>query len=113
MVKEAGEDRGDQIKFIKEIMEDVEKLGQNATHTEASPDEGGVHQHKASKTQGTLPRAQKASPTAHRGGRHQACHHDKTGQGGSAISEHSTHWITVDGPLLELQLMGGERHQLQ
>jgi hypothetical protein len=63
MVKEAGEDRGDQINFIEEIMENVEKLGQNATHTEASPDEGGVHQHKASKTQGTLPGAQKASPT--------------------------------------------------
>ncbi len=63
MVKEAGEDRGDQIKFIKEIVEDIEKLGQNATHTGASPDEGGVHQHKAIKTQGTLPGAQKANPT--------------------------------------------------
>ena len=63
MVAEAGEDQGDQIEFIKEIMEEVEKLGQTATHTEVSPGEGGVHQQKASKTQGTLPGAQKASPT--------------------------------------------------
>ncbi len=41
MVSEAGEDRGDQIKFIKEIMEAVEQIAQSNNHSEASLEEGG------------------------------------------------------------------------
>jgi hypothetical protein len=63
MVSEAGEDRKDQIKFIKEIMEAVEQIAQSNNHSEASLEEGGGQQQEASKTQGTLPGAQKASPT--------------------------------------------------
>jgi hypothetical protein len=63
MVSEAGEDRGDQIKFIKEIMEAMEQIAQSNNHSKASLDEGGGQQQEASKTQGTLPGAQEASPT--------------------------------------------------
>jgi hypothetical protein len=63
MVLEAGEDRGDQIKFIKEIMEAVEQITQYNNHSKASLDKGGDQQQEASKTQGTLPGAQEASPT--------------------------------------------------
>ena len=63
MVSEAGEDRGDQIKFIKEIMEAVEQIAQSNNHSKASLEEGGGQQQEASKTQGTLPGAQEASPT--------------------------------------------------
>jgi hypothetical protein len=63
MVSAAGEDCGEQIKFIEEIMEAVEQLGQTDTSSKASLDEGGGQQQEASKTQGTLPGAQEASPT--------------------------------------------------
>ncbi len=63
MVSEAGEDRGDQIKFIKEIMEAVEQIAQSNNHSKASLDKGGGQQQEASKTQGMLPGAQEASPT--------------------------------------------------
>jgi hypothetical protein len=63
MVPEAGEDRGDQIKFIKEIMEAMEQIARSNNHSEASLDEGGGQQQEASKTQGMLPGAQEASPT--------------------------------------------------
>ncbi len=63
MVLAAGEDCGEQIKFIEEIMEAVEQLDQTNTSSEASLDEGGGQQQEASKTQGTLPGAQEASPT--------------------------------------------------
>ncbi len=63
MVSEAGEDRGDQIEFIKEIMEAVEQITQSNNHSKASLDKGGGQQQEASKTQGTLPGAQEASPT--------------------------------------------------
>ncbi len=62
MVSAAGEDCGEQIKFIEEIMEAVEQLGQTDTSSEASLDEGGGQQQEAS-IQGTLPGAQEASPT--------------------------------------------------
>jgi hypothetical protein len=63
MVSEAGEDRGDQIKFIKEIMEAVEQIAQSNNHSKTSLEEGGGQQQKASKTQGMLPGAQEVSPT--------------------------------------------------
>jgi hypothetical protein len=63
MVLEAGEDCGDQIKFIKEIMEAMEQIAQSDNHSKASLDERGGQQQEASKTQGTLPGAQEASPT--------------------------------------------------
>ncbi len=63
MVSAAGEDRGEQIKFIKEIMEAVEQLGQTNTSSKASLDEEGGQQQESSKTQGMLPGAQEASPT--------------------------------------------------
>ncbi len=63
MVSEAGEDRGDQIKFFKEIMEAMEQIAQSNNHSKASLDEGGGQQQEARKTQGTLPGAQEASPT--------------------------------------------------
>ncbi len=63
MVSEAGEDCGDQIKFIEEIMEAMEHIAQSNNHSVASLDEGGGQQQEASKTQGTLPGAQEASPT--------------------------------------------------
>ncbi len=63
MVLAAGEDRGEQIKFIEEIMEAIEQLNQTNTSSEASLDKGGGQQQEASKTQGTLPGAQEASPT--------------------------------------------------
>ena len=63
MVSEAGEDRGDQIKFIKEIMEAMEQIAQSNNHSKASLDKGGGQQQEASKTQGTLTGAQEASPT--------------------------------------------------
>jgi hypothetical protein len=63
MVLEAEGDHEDQIKFIKEIMEAVEQIAQSNSHSKASLEEGGGQQQEASKTQGTLPGAQKASPT--------------------------------------------------
>ena len=62
LVKEAGKECGKQIEFIKEILEALDKISQTNSHNEApSPDEGTNEE--ASKTQGTLPRAQKVSPT--------------------------------------------------
>ena len=63
MVSEAGEDCGDQIKFIKEIMEAMEQIAQSNNHSKASLDKGEGQQQEASKTQGMLPGAQEASPT--------------------------------------------------
>ena len=63
MVSAAGEDCGEQIKFIEEIMEAIEQLNQTNTSSEASLDKGGGQQQEASKTQGMLPGAQEVSPT--------------------------------------------------
>ncbi len=62
MVQEAGEDRGEQIKFIAEVLEALKQINQTDSHNEASSSDEGIGQ-EASKTQGTLPRAHKASPT--------------------------------------------------
>jgi hypothetical protein len=62
LVKEAGKECGEQIKYIKVILEALHKISQTNSHDEApSPDEGTNEE--ASKTQGTLPGAHKASPT--------------------------------------------------
>jgi hypothetical protein len=62
LVKEAGKERGKQIEYIEEILEALDKISQTNSHDEApSPDEGTNEE--ASKTQGTLPGAHKASPT--------------------------------------------------
>jgi len=62
LVEEAGKERGKQIEYIKEILEALDKISQTNSHDEEpSPDEG-THE-EASKTQGTLPGAHKASPT--------------------------------------------------
>jgi hypothetical protein len=62
MVQEAGEDRGEQIKFIAEILEALKQINQTDSHNEAPSSDEGIGQ-EASKTQGMLPRAHKASPT--------------------------------------------------
>jgi hypothetical protein len=62
LVEEAGKERGKQIEFIEEILESLDKISHTNSHDEAtSPDEGTNEE--ASKTQGTLPGAHKASPT--------------------------------------------------
>jgi hypothetical protein len=61
MVQEAGKDRGEQIKFIAEILEALKQINQSNFHDEASSLDEGTGQ-EASKTQGSLPRAHKASP---------------------------------------------------
>jgi hypothetical protein len=64
MISDTGEDRKEQIKFIKKIMEDVKQRGQTDSLNKASSLEKGEGQpQEASKTQGTLPRAHKVSPT--------------------------------------------------
>ncbi len=64
MVLDAGEDCKGQIKFIKQIMEELEQIGQTDSHNKEFSLEGGADQpSEASKTQGMLPRARKASPT--------------------------------------------------
>jgi hypothetical protein len=62
MVQEAGEDRGEQIKFIAKILEALKQINQTDSHDKASNLDEGIGQ-EASKTQGMLPRAHKASPT--------------------------------------------------
>jgi len=62
LVEEAGKERGEQIKYIEVILEALDKISQTNCHDEApSPDEGTNEE--ATKTQGTLPGAHKASPT--------------------------------------------------
>jgi hypothetical protein len=62
MVQEAGKERGEQIKFIAEILEKLKKINQTNFHNEAYSSDEGIRQ-EASKTQGMLPRAHKTSPT--------------------------------------------------
>jgi hypothetical protein len=62
LVEEAGKEHGEQIEYIEVILEALDKIGQTNSHDEAPrPDEGTNEE--ASKTQGTLPGAHKASPT--------------------------------------------------
>ena len=62
LVEEAGKELGEQIKYIEEISEALDKISQTNSHNEASSPDKGTNE-EASKTQGTLPGAQKASPT--------------------------------------------------
>jgi len=62
LAKEAGEDRGKQIKTIDKILENLERISHTNSHDEATGQDEGANE-EASKTQGTLPRAHKASPT--------------------------------------------------
>ena len=62
LVKDAGKEQGEQIKHIEEILKALKEISHTNSHNEApSPDEGTNEE--ASKTQGTLPGAHKASPT--------------------------------------------------
>ncbi len=62
LVKEACKERGEQIEFIEEILKSLDIISHTNSHNEATrPDEGANEE--ASKTQGTLPRAHKVSPT--------------------------------------------------
>ncbi len=64
MVLDAGEDHEGQIKFIKQITEELEQIGQTDFHNKESSLEGGTDQpSEASKTQGTLHGAHEESPT--------------------------------------------------
>jgi hypothetical protein len=64
MVQDAGKDHEDQIRFIKQIMEELKQIGQTTSCNKASSLDGGLGQpSEASKTQGMLPGAHKASPT--------------------------------------------------
>jgi hypothetical protein len=62
LAEEAGKENGGQIEYIEVILEALNIISQTNSHDEApSPDEGTNEE--ASKTQGTLPGAHKASPT--------------------------------------------------
>ena len=61
LVEEAGKERREQIKYIEEISEALDKISQTNSHNkEPSPDERTNEE--ASKTQGMLPGAHMASP---------------------------------------------------
>jgi len=61
LVEEAGKKNGEQIEYIEVILKALDKISQTNSHDEApSPDKGTNEE--ASKTQGTLPGAHKASP---------------------------------------------------
>jgi hypothetical protein len=64
MVLDAGEDQENQIKFIEQIVEELEQIDQTDSHNKDFSRDGGTNQPSiASKTQGMLPGAHKASPT--------------------------------------------------
>jgi hypothetical protein len=64
MVQDAGKDCKEQIGFIKHITEELKQISQTTSHNKAFCLEGGPgHSSDASKTQGMLPGAHKASPT--------------------------------------------------
>jgi hypothetical protein len=64
MVLDAGEDQANQIKFIKQIIEELEQINQTDSHNEDFSWDGETDQPSiARKTQGTLLGAHKASPT--------------------------------------------------
>jgi hypothetical protein len=64
IVRDAGDDHDDQIRFIKQIMEELKQINQTTSCNKASSLDGGLGQPlEASKTQGMLPGAHEASPT--------------------------------------------------
>ncbi len=62
-MQEAGEDCNDQINYIKQITSELEQLSQTNSRNEVLSPDKGIGQSDASKTQGMLPGAHKASPT--------------------------------------------------
>jgi hypothetical protein len=64
MVLDAGEDWENQIKFIKQIIEELEQIDEAESHNKDFSWDGGTDQPSiARKTQGMLPGAHEASPT--------------------------------------------------
>jgi hypothetical protein len=63
LVQEAGEDRNNQINFIKQITVELEQISQTNSCNKALSLDEEIGQSEASKTQGTLPKAHKVSPT--------------------------------------------------
>ncbi len=61
--QESGDDHNNQINYIKQIMAELEQIGQTNSHEEAISLDKGISHSEYSKTQGTLPRAHKASLT--------------------------------------------------
>jgi hypothetical protein len=62
LVEEAGKECREQIEYIEEILKALNKICQTNLHDEAPSLDEGTNQ-EASKTQGMLPGAHKASPT--------------------------------------------------
>jgi hypothetical protein len=63
LAQEAGEDRKDQINYIKQITDDLEQIGQTYSRNKVLCLDKGIGQSEANKAQGTLPGAHEASPT--------------------------------------------------
>jgi hypothetical protein len=63
LVHEAGENRNDQINYIKQITAELRQLGQTNSRKKALSLDKGIGQSNASKTQRMLPGAHEASPT--------------------------------------------------
>ena len=64
MVLDVEEDQENQIKFIKQIIEELTQINLTDSHIKDFNQDGGTDQPSiASKTQGTLPGAHEASPT--------------------------------------------------
>jgi len=61
LAKEAGEDRGKQLETIDKILESLECISNTNSHDKATGQDEGANE-EASKTQGMLPGANKASP---------------------------------------------------
>jgi hypothetical protein len=104
LVQEAGEDHKDQINFIKQIMEELELIGQTNCRNKALSLDKRIGQSEASKTQGTLPGAHKASLTE------EVAIELPPWQDGT---RRERILITGDNPPLVLQSMEGEHHHLQ
>ena len=62
LAKEAGEDRGKQIETVDKILESLKQISHTNSHDVATSQDEGANE-EASKTQGALPEAHKASPT--------------------------------------------------
>ncbi len=61
-MQEAGENRNDQINYIKQITAELEQLSQTNLHNKALSPDKEIGQSNASKTQGMLPGAHEVSP---------------------------------------------------
>jgi hypothetical protein len=123
MYKEAGEDLHKAIAFISQIHEQIGKYdndkeaGNSESHVKTitydeikpAPDipptkDRGTQE--ASKTQGPLPGAQQTSPA-------EGTVIEPATEAGGDKEGHGGRWIAMDDPLLLLQSMEGEHHQLR